>query len=442
MQKFMQKLSGKLDEALKFGTAAIILAIPLYQKFPFISIPGTYVSVRLEDFLILTVSFIWFLKIVPNYKVFLKDRVNQAIILFLGVSLVSLISAMFLTNTVVIHLGVLNWARRVEYMLPFFIGFSAMRSKSDLWFYIKCIFIAIFFVFIFGVGQKHFNWPVITTQNREYSKGIALKYIPGGHLASTFAGHYDLAAYIIITSPILFALLFSGFAKDIKTKVFVFAFIAMSFWLLVNTVSRISVASYMLSGSIILFLVKKWKLIPVFVVAVAILGGLSMSLVARYESIIKVFIKDVSAAEPVVSPAPAPVVEDRSTSIRINVEWPRAIRALTKNPLMGTGFSSITLATDNDYLRLLGEAGIVGFLAFVIIFKRIIGLILPRLKNIDLSNIGDLYVIAIASAIPGVLLNAVFIDVFEASKFAILFWLMLGFAVSAIKNEKNPEFSK
>lgn len=440
----MQKLFGKLDEAIKFGTAAILLAIPLYQKFPFISIPGTYVSIRLEDFLILLVSFFWFLKIIPNLKVFLKDRINQAVIIFLGVTLISLISAMFLTNTVVAHLGILNWARRVEYMLPFFIGMSAVKSRADLWFYIKCIFIAIFFVFVFGVGQKHFNWPVITTQNLEYSKGVALRYIPGGHLASTFAGHYDLAAYITITSPLLFALLFSNFAKSLKIKVFIFAFIAMAFWLLVNTVSRISVVSYMLSGSLILFLVKKWKLIPVFVVAVAILGGLSMSLVARYESIIKVFIKDVSAQElaPTPTPAPVPVLEDRSTSIRINVEWPRAIRAFSKNPLMGTGVSSITLATDNDYLRLLGEAGIVGFLAFVLVFKRIISLILPKIKSIDLSNIESLYIAGIIAAIPGVLLTAVFIDVFEASKFAILFWLMLGFAVSIIKNEKNKEFSK
>jgi len=441
MQKFMQRLSSRLDEALKFGVAAILLAIPLYQKFPFINIPGTYVSIRLEDFLILLVSFIWFLKIIPDLKNFLKNKINQAIIIFLGVTLVSLISAIFLTHTVVPHIGILNWARRVEYLLPFFIGASVIKSKEDLWFYIKCIFIAIFFVFVFGIGQKYFNWPVITTQNQEYSKGVALMYIPGGHLASTFAGHYDLAAYIIITTPLLLALLFSSFAKSIKTKIFIFAFLAMSFWLLVNTVSRISIASYMLTGALMLFLLRKWKLIAVFVVIVAVLGGLSMSLVARYESIIKVFIKDVSAAS-TPTPAPIPVLEDRSTSIRINVEWPRAIRAFTKNPLMGTGFSSITLATDNDYLRLLGEAGIVGFLAFFLIFKRIISLILPKLKKIDTSNISSLYVAAMGVAIPGVLVNAIFIDVFEASKFAILFWLMLGFAVSIIKNEKNPEISK
>ena len=56
----------------------------------------------------------------------------------------------------------------------------------------------------------------------------------------------------------------------------------------------------------------------------------------------------------------------------MNVEWPRAIRALKKNPLLGTGYSSITLATDNDYLRLLGETGVLGFLAFLLIGVRLI----------------------------------------------------------------------
>ena len=71
---------------------------------------------------------------------------------------------------------------------------------------------------------------------------------------------------------------------------------------------------------------------------------------------------------PIPTEESQPVFEDRSVSIRLNVEWPRAIRAFSKNPLLGTGYSSITLATDNDFLRLLGEVGLVGALAFFLIF--------------------------------------------------------------------------
>lgn len=455
--KVTKNISSLIEkyELLKFGVAALILAIPMYPKFPFINVPGTYVSIRLEDFLVFVVSLLWFLSVLPNLKSVFKNKIGLAIIIFWVISLISLISAIFLTKTVGLSIGILHMARRIEYMIMFFIGIASVRSKADIEFYVKCIFIVIAFVFIFGVGQKYFNWPIITTQNEEYSKGIALRYMPGGHLPSTFAGHYDLAAYIIITSPVLFAFAFSDFFKDKRIKMFIFGFIAISFWLLVNTVSRISMVSYAGSVALVLFLIKKKRYIPIFLIVVAVFAAMSGDLVGRYTQVIDVYLKKIMmvnkpvyAAEDVLgesarritstpTPAPIPVFEDRSSSIRFNVEWPRAIRALTKNPLMGTGFSSITLATDNDYLRLLGEVGIAGFLSFMLILKRIFFVFWEKLKRLNLRDSGDLYFVAVASAIPGVLLNAVFIDVFESSKFAIMFWLMLGFAVATIKpNEK------
>jgi O-antigen ligase len=138
------------------------------------------------------------------------------------------------------------------------------------------------------------------------------------------------------------------------------------------------------------------------------------------------------------TPTPSPVFEDRSTSIRLNVEWPRAIRALSKNPLLGTGYSSITLATDNDYLRLLGEVGILGFLAFFLIFLRIgrsVSKAFPLIKKYKRVELG--FLAGMIGSFPGLLLNAVFIDIFEASKFAIIFWLLMGFTVGLVSFNKN-----
>lgn len=147
---------------------------------------------------------------------------------------------------------------------------------------------------------------------------------------------------------------------------------------------------------------------------------------------------DVYAQEEVVEEV---VQEDRSTSIRLNVEWPRAIRALTKNPLTGTGYSSISLATDNDYLRMLGETGILGFLSFFTFFGSILFVLLKALPKSDSMSPKEHFIAGVFATIPGVALNMVFIDILEASKFAILFWLMLGFAVRVAtdKNEKNSK---
>lgn len=438
-----------LDTALKVGIAAIILAVPIYPKFPFLRVPGIYVSIRLEDFLILAVTLLWFVKVIPNLKSFWANNVVRAVVLFLAVSLVSTLSAIFLTHTVLPNVAILQWGRRVEYLMCFFIALTSLKNQKDLEFYMKCVGIVILVVTIFGLGQKYLTWPVITTQNEEYSKGIALRYVQGGHLASTFAGHYDLATYIILTSPIFAALLFmkreflEKFIKGNEKLVrgIILSILIMSFWLLVNAASRISAVSYIVSVSLTLFLIRKYKFIPLIVVTTFLFILLTSNLLNRYVNILDVLLKKMTLiktafAEETQPSMPVPL-QDLSTSIRTNVEWPRAIRAFMKNPLLGTGYSSITLATDSDYLRALGETGILGVISIVFVFYRVIKKFLSQLpfpKEIDFRTA---YLAGLIGAIPGLLMNALFIDIFEASKFAIIFWLMIGFGVALIVDKQS-----
>ena len=220
----------------------------------------------------------------------------------------------------------------------------------------------------------------------------------------------------------------------------------------------------MLNHDKALILIKKTKALVLVVAVSLLIFGFSSGLTSRYGSVIEVikrwsedrevliihginvYAQGNKAPTPSVvrftpTPTPTPVFEDRSSSIRLKVEWPRALRALAKNPLLGTGYSSITLATDNDYLRALGEVGILGFGAFTLIFLRIFNKIIRKLRT-DFNGLGSLekaFVAGVIGAIPGILVNAVFIDVFEASKFAIIFWLVLGIFVSLIRDKKYVE---
>jgi len=451
----------KSSETMKYLVAAILLAVPLYPKFPFIRVPGTFVSIRLEDFLLAAVAAVLVFRLLPKKKAFLKNKINQAIFLSLSIGFLSLATAVLVTKTVIPHIGFLHWLRRIEYFVPFFVGFLAIRErKENLEFYLKVLMVSLIIAFFYGLGQKHLNWPIIITQNLEYAKGIALRWIPGSHINSTFAGHYDLATFLVMVLPIYISLFF--LLKEWRTRVVIFAVFLAGLWLLGNSGSRISVVSYLGALTIALSLVKKYKAIPLVIILSLIFFTMSSSLMARYSRIIRVttekmlkinslFFKQepvYAASEPVViperrkalkpTPTPPPVFEDRSTSIRLNVEWPRAIRALSKNPLLGTGYSSITLATDNDYLRLLGEVGILGFLAFSLIFFRIGKLVLKTLPLIEKYKGIELgFLAGIIGSFPGLLLNAFFIDIFEASKFAIIFWLLAGFAVGLVSLNKN-----
>lgn len=454
----MQKRLKKYRNIIKYLVVVILLVTPLYPKFPFINVPGTFVSIRIEDFVLAVSAVVISIVYYPYIRKLIQTRIVKSILLFLLAGIISLASAIWITKTVVPHIGVLHWARRVEYFIPFFMGVSVMLTdRKNLDFYIKVIMISIVIIFLYGLGQLYLNLPIIVTQNLEYSRGVALFYVPGGHINSTFAGHYDLGTFLVFILPILISLFYT--IKKGQYRLLLFIAFSSGLWLLAYSGSRISVFSYAIGTVASLIILKKYKAIPVVLAFSLIFFSLSPNLVSRYQRILDVtFQRLKSTTEKIMiyypsniayaqeelslpqrrivatpTPTPVPVFEDRSTSIRTNVEWPRALRALSKNPLLGTGYSSITLATDNDYLRLLGEVGLIGFFSFSLIFIRIgkeLLLNLPSKRTFSKVELG--FFAGIAGGLPGVFINAVLLDVFEASKFAIIFWLLVGMFMAMV----------
>ena len=448
MQKLIERFKIKrsvfiklFEPSLKYLITAILIVIPLFPKFPAIRIAGTYVAIRLEDFLIFGTLLIFLVPLVLNIKTILKDKVSRSIILFILIGLVSLISGVYLTQTVNFKIGLLHWVRRIEYLSLFFVGFIYTKMYAQKGFFeyvIKVLLLINLFIFLYGLGQRYINLPVIITQNEEYSKGVALRWVPGAHINSTFAGHYDLASYLVLITPIFISAFF--ILKDKTSKIILALSTGFGFWLLSVAVSRISVVAFLMATTISLFVLKKYKQIAVIVLISIIVFGLSSELRVRYGRIFDVVRQKISSIVIVQAADNGNVNEDRSTSIRLNVEWPRAIRAFHKNPILGTGYSSITLATDNDYLRALGETGLLGLLSFILVFISLANVFLKWLKTVKVvlnEDIDSVFVASIIGSIVAILSTAVFIDIFEASKFAITFWLLVGLVVGSISNKNK-----
>lgn len=454
----MSKLLPQFNAVSKYLIAAVLIIVPLFPKFPLINVPGTYVAVRFEDLLLLVLAALTLVKILPDLKSFLKDEIVQAFLIFFGVGLLSVLAGAYLTQTAGLTLGFLHWARRIEYTIPFFAVLTLLakeKTSENLDFYIKVLLAVIVTVFIYGVGEMYFRFPVIITQNDEYSKGIALLFTPGTQLNSTFAGHYDLSAFCVLLLPISITLFF--ILKEKISKLILFLASGMGLWLLISTFSRTAQVAYLVSIGLSLVLVKKVKAAIAVVVISAIFIGLSSGIQMRFlrlfDSIagklsfmpVKLTVLAADGVLPmrtvkpfVPTPIPVPINEDRSTSIRFRVEWPRAIRAFSKDPLLGTGYSSIGLATDNDYLRMLGETGILGFIAFFLIFARIgkffIKKAFPLTQKLQGLELG--FMAGLIGAVVGTFLIAIFIDIFEASKFATIFWLLIGYTVYLLRNRQ------
>lgn len=125
------------------------------------------------------------------------------------------------------------------------------------------------------------------------------------------------------------------------------------------------------------------------------------------------------------------LVYDISFTTRFQSEWPNAWAAFLRNPLIGSGYSTITLATDNDYLRALGEVGLLGFFSFALIFI-VMGITLKELAPQIKSPLVRGLAFGLAGGVVGLACNAVLIDVFEASKIAENLWILLGIGVGGL----------
>ena len=122
--------------------------------------------------------------------------------------------------------------------------------------------------------------------------------------------------------------------------------------------------------------------------------------------------------------------------------WPQAIKGFLKNPLLGSGYSTLTKkniedfteaeSTDNDFLRALGETGLLGFLAFFGMIAFICSYAIKNFQKIT-DTFFAVIVASLVAATIGLLVNAIYIDVFEASKVAYTFWIMMAILLATVK---------
>ncbi len=465
-----------MNKWLFFSLILLTSFIILYPKFPLINIPGTYVAIRIEDLLIALMLLIWSFSNIRNLTILLSSTIVQAFLLFWFIGLVSIVSAIFITHSVQPHIGLLHFLRRVEMMSLFLVAATTLRSTQQLIFFSKAMLAVLILVIIYGFGQIYLGFDVISTTNREFSKGLILKLSPEARVNSTFAGHYDLAVYLSIVIIFLGTLFFQY--QKIYSKFLVFISGLFSFVLLGMTAARVSFLATLVGLGFSLWLIRKRLLIVGLILAsllvIVAIPGLRHRLVAtvtvnllggggpKYNpppQKINVFTPDTtvswaskaaaikennnnqkdSTLSADIAPGEPINTEElgvyRSFNIRTNVEWPRALRGFTKNPILGTGYSSLTIATDNDYLRSLGEVGLLGTLSFGLIIYIFIKKILRSFKKLE--NMEKKYIISILSVLVVYAITATFIDVLEASKIAAFLWILLGLSWSIANDYKG-----
>lgn len=469
------KLINFLNPVIYFLTVFLFAFIPLYPKFPLANVSGTFVAVRLEDILIALLIGLWitYIILLKKVKTLFEDNINKAIAVFFFVGLVSLFSAIFLTHSVTPHLGTLHFLRRFEFLLLLPVIATVINTKKRLIITLTVLMFALLMVNIYALGQQYLDWPVISTTNSEFSKGLILRLTPGARVNSTFAGHYDLAVFLVM-GLILLSALFFAFNKFIKVWIILLA--GFSMLILIMTAARISfVAVFAGIISSLFFSKKKKYLLLIFLFSILILVYPSqlrdrfistitinvLNMGQRYQGqtldqqvrsklnipTVAIQTSSISAKTATFASSSGDLATDitpgepvdttqlgvyRSFQIRLNIEWPRAINAFIKNPFLGTGYSSLGIATDNDFLRSLGETGLLGTLAFALVIIAVGKKIFRGINSED--KLKRFLSAGTFSIIIAFLLNGTFIDVFESSKVVSLFWMILGLNIGFLKD--------
>ncbi len=511
---------------LKWSTILALAFIALYPKLPSVHITRTWVYIRLEDFVIAFLVFFWAVLFMQK-KIKLPWKLGSGIFAYWIVGLASLLVSITFFGPHLLNffpkIAALEYLRRIEYMILFFVAFSTIKSVKDVWHYLIGLVVTLVGVVMYGLGQhfylyfwqafpkffEHltFCFPSFQTGNEEFAKGIPLCLPENARITSTFGGHYDLAAFLVVVLPILFVVMIMVRKK--LQKILLGILFVLGIMLLNFTASRISFVAFLIGTTATLIFIKKKKFIlPVWIVSLILLFVFSGSLAHRFLQTIRVASvvtnnqgqvvgvaenslpadlknKISKGDEAVVANQPVPngdvplgtasfvlpqnntpvatsvavvknslsdaqakklrlqngglqistvsgsfliqkaLVYDISFTTRFQGEWPHAWAAFMTFPPLGMGYSTITLATDNDYLRLLGESGFLGFLSFMAIFF-MFGVFLKE-SSVDKEEISTKMVsFALAGGVLGLLVNAVLIDVFESSKVAESLWILLG----------------
>src|SRR3989338_4082731 len=496
MKKLLNLLKKIDDNLVHFFLLLYIVIVPLLPKFPLQHVEYTYIKIRYDDLVPIVIGFVFFIQWLRR-KIRLNTKFLIPVIFFWGAVFLSFAYGAYIQNTVVVHnVGLLHSLRRIQYMAIFFIASSAVVSEKNFLQYLRVYLGTLFVVCVYALGQKFLAFPSIQSMNPAYVDGRLLTLNPEDRVNSTFGGHFDLAAYLTFSMPIIL-----GFFFYTKKKRYFLLFL-LSLLVLLYTTARSSFGGYLVSITAFLLFLRKFKLYALIIVLTAILLLITGDMTKRFQQMFQVktvFVNSKTGQENIdqlitvkklpagglkvplskksiaVDPAKIrqialeqaideakrkgkavnmieiqkradyisqfikperTVLCDISCATRLQLEWPRAIGAFLYNPILGTGASSITEATDNDFLRWLGEFGLLGFSIFVFLLASLVRYVNKAAR----ASTGEMRYIyyAFSFAVLALLVNGLYIDVFEASKVAYNFWLVAGLYVGLIGLQSNP----
>jgi O-antigen ligase len=324
--------------------------------------------------------------------------------------------------------------RKIEYFMVGFMGYYFYKSEKDNDTINKLLNASIVIFTIISILQL--TGKIGGFALGEYSQNVSDRVI------ATFSGAYEYSAFLSIV--------FFKFLYDInykRHKIFDFFMLVIIMFNIIITKSRISLIAviaifiYFFIKSKVSFL-KKFLVLDLAIIFSVLFLQLAPNLLdsKSMERFRTINLKDMYTSYKftmqrgnlqrflVAGYATYNSSTDLSFDIRVS-KWADMFDGFKQNPFWGIGVSTTGEAIDGNYIRYLAESGILGFMAWLLfiltVTKQIINIRRNWLQSMLFYGLMALFI------------NAIFIDIFEASKVMMTYWFLVGILFKSDKLENS-----
>ncbi len=320
------------------GLAILIFSMLLSPEIIVGEVPGRDIVIRLDDLLLLIITFAWMAKTAINkgLALFAKTPLNKAIGVYILICVIATLRGISL-GYVVPEKGFLYVLRYIEYFLLYILVVNHIHSRKQIKFFLTAFFITCAIVAVYGIIQIPQGIRVSAPFEGEFGE------------PNTFGG------YLLFIFCLAMGLLLKKMPKN--TNYALAGLIILIFFPFLYTLSRASYIAIIFSFfTFIIFGKRKVVLITVMItIAVSIILIKPEAVFFRVEYTFK--FEDESLAKI------GDIYLDYSSSARI-FSWLDSFETWKKHPILGRGITGIGFL-DGQYIRTLPEMGIIGLFAFL-----------------------------------------------------------------------------
>lgn len=404
----------------------LILFVPLFIKIPLFAIPGATTPLRVDDIVFVSVVYIFLLGLLAQHGVKLKKTpIDIPILIYLGAGFISTALGI-ISNTVSLYVGIFYFGRIIEFIVLYYITY-ALLDLNKLNIYLKYFWISLGIVIILFPLSKHIPLG-------DSSASLGNFNIAGFRGFSTFTISYDLGAYLMMMGLILFSI--SSYTKNVLLRILFLACLIAIFF----AQSRISIISFLFSIFVAIFFVKNKAKMFFLLVGLLLILIITFRFAPLPQKVLKMFAMR-STKE---------LIQDASLSGRLTNAQAALENWHKGNILFGRGHGSylrfsriygLPGTLDNWYMRLLSDTGLIGIISFLVLIVAILKKELVSFKRAAFA-LEKGYLMGLILATVGLLINAVFIDIFVAIKIGMYFWILTAIAMKIYSQKACNHFSR